>query len=479
MPNTITFGTDGWRDLIAEGFTFANVRVVAEAIADYVSGAYPSDRPVLVGYDTRFLAREFAETVVAVLASRGLKTLLSERDVPTPVIAFAARERRSAGAVMLTASHNPPQYCGLKYIPDYAGPATKEITDQIVQNVARHLKDVDTLPQGRAVGETFDPMPSYMAWIRGLVPSAPIRQAHLKVVYDALYSTGRGYLDALLTEYGCDVRLLHGHRDPLFGGGMPEPAVQQLGELIATVKSDRADLGLATDGDSDRFGVVDAEGTFYTPNQVIALLLRHLVKNRKQTGVVVRTVATTHLIDRLASHYGVEVRETPVGFKWVGERMRQEAVLIGGEESGGLSVLGHIPEKDGILANLLVVDMVACEGKPLKQIWADLVAEVGFDPANRRLDLHLSEAAKTSVLRMFLEATPSAIAGQAVVDASRKDGIKLTLADGSWVLARPSGTEPIIRVYLEAASLPALDALEAAVRRLVETAAGPIPAAAH
>jgi len=473
--SNIVFGTDGWRDIIAEGFTFGNVRIVAAAIADYVKSAYPADRPVLVGYDTRFLAREFAETVVAVLQSRGLKTLLANRDVATPVIAYAARDLNSAGAIMLTASHNPPPYCGIKYIPDYAGPATKDITDTIVANVKRLQGEAADLPTGRVVGEEFDPMPRYFAWIRQLVPGNELKKAHLKVVYDALYSTGRGYLDELLREYGCDVIALHGYRDPLFGGGMPEPAKAQLGELIETVKSERAALGLATDGDSDRFGVVDSEGTFYTPNQIIALLLRHLVKNRGAKGVVVRTVATTHLIDRLAGHYGVEVRETPVGFKWVGEKMRQEPVIIGGEESGGLSVLGHIPEKDGILANLLVADMVATEGKPIAEIWKDLVAEVSWNPANRRLDLHLSEHAKAEVLRLFVERTPSEVAGIKVQDVLRKDGVKLLMEDGSWILARPSGTEPIIRVYLEAADPAALDKLATAVNLLVEEAAGPVP----
>lgn len=474
--SNIVFGTDGWRDIIAEGFTFGNVRIVAAAIADYVKTAYPQDRPVLVGYDTRFLAREFAETVVAVLQSRGLKTLLSNRDVATPVIAFAARDLKSAGAVMLTASHNPPEYCGIKYIPDYAGPATKEITDTIVANVKRLQASDTELPKGRMVGAEFDPMPSYFAWIRQLVPGTELKTARLKVVYDALYSTGRGYLDELLRGYGCEVTALHTHRDPLYGGGMPEPAPKQLGELIATVKAEGAALGLATDGDADRFGVVDTSGTFYTPNQVIALLLRHLVKNRGAKGVVVRTVATTHLIDRLGAHYGVEVRETPVGFKWVGEKMRQESVIIGGEESGGLSVLGHIPEKDGILANLLVADMVATEGKPIAAIWQDLVAEVGWNPANRRLDLHLSEQAKADVLHLFLERTPTEVAGRKVKDVSRMDGVKLLLDDGSWLLARPSGTEPIIRVYLEAADTAALDELASAVDRLVEQAAGPVPA---
>lgn len=474
MPNAITFGTDGWRDLIAEGFTFANVRIVAAAIADYVKGAYPGECPVLVGYDTRFLAREFAETVVAILQDRGLKTLLAERDVPTPVIAFAARELRSAGAVMLTASHNPAGYCGIKYIPDYAGPATKDITDQIVANVKALSASSLTFPKTRVVGEQFDPMPSYLKWVQQMVPTDSLRKAKLRVVYDALYSTGRGYLDALLTHYGCDVTLLHGHRDPLFGGGMPEPAVSQLGELISRVQSEGADLGFATDGDADRFGVVDAEGTFYTPNQVIALLLRHLVKNRGFKGSVVRTVATTHLIDRLAAHYGVAVRETPVGFKWVGEAMRQEPVVIGGEESGGLSILGHIPEKDGILANLLVAEMVAFEGKPLKDIWAELVGEVGWNPANRRLDLHLTQEAKEAVLRQFLEHTPTTIAGLKVQSMDRKDGVKLVLQDGSWVLVRPSGTEPIIRAYLEAASMAELEKLAQDVQRIVSEASGPV-----
>ncbi|HEY9766618.1 MAG TPA: phosphoglucomutase/phosphomannomutase family protein, partial [Chroococcales cyanobacterium] len=365
----IKFGTDGWRDIIAENFTFPNVRLVARAIAEYVKDSYSDDRPVVIGYDTRFLARDFATTVAEVLEGAGIKALLSKRDVPTPVIAFAARNLNTAGAVMITASHNPPQYCGIKYIPDYAGPATKEITDRIVANVERLQKEGNQGEEGHFSIETFDPMPEYLADLRGKVDFEVIRKANLKVVFDPLYGTGRGYADVLLAEAGCQVDSIHAFVDPLFGGGMPEPNPRYLGDLRERILKTGADLGLATDGDADRFGVMDEGGNYFTPNQVIALLLRHLVKNRGAKGSVVRTVATTHLIDRIAAHYGLLVHETPVGFKFVGEWMRKEAVVIGGEESGGLSVLGHIPEKDGILADLLVAEMVAVEGKPLSAIW--------------------------------------------------------------------------------------------------------------
>ena len=464
--DTITFGTDGWRDLIADGFTFPNVRRVAGALARYIKSAYPPGRPVIVGHDTRFLARDFAATVIHVLQSEGLATLLADRDAPTPVIAYAARELQSAGAVMITASHNPPQYCGIKYIPDYAGPATKEITDRIVAELAN--VDVDGLPRGATLGEGFDPAPSYKAAIARYLDMDRIRQAKLEVAYDAMHATGRGYTDALLAEAGCEVTLLRGTVDPYFGGAMPEPAPRYLGMMMETIREKGLALGLANDGDADRFGIVGEDGHFYTPNQVIALLARHLHKNRGMSGAIVRTVATTHLLDRLAEKYGLPLRETAVGFKWVGAVMREEAVLIGGEESGGLSVLGHIPEKDGVLADLLVTELVAWEGQPLSAIWRDLVAEVGLSPSNKRLDLHLTEPAKQSIMDHFKRRTPAEFAGRKVLESRTTDGVKLLLEGDAWLLARPSGTEPIVRIYLEAPTPEALEALERAANTLVD-----------
>ena len=444
----IKFGTDGWRGIIADDFTFPNVCKVTRAIASYLETAYSKERPVLVAYDTRFLADEFARTAASVLADAGWTVLVVDRDCPTPVIAYNARLLNSAGALMFTASHNPAPYCGIKYIPDYAGPATPEITDTIVANIEGAA---DTPPSGSHPDKisTFDPKPEYLKFIYTLLDTERIRGAHLKVKYDAIYSTSRGYLDEVLQYCGCELETFHAYRDVLFGGGMPEPKGEQLAELVEAVKKDNADLGLATDGDSDRFGIVDEQGNVLTPNTVLLLLARHLVKNKGQTGAIVRTVATTHLLDNLAAKYGLEIYETAVGFKYIGEKMRQTQVLIGGEESGGLSVVGHIPEKDGILADMLVAEAIAYEGKPLSQMVEEAIAEADGPLYNNRLDLHLDDAHKAAVLDSFTKNPPSEVAGIKIKEVGRKDGIKLYLEEGSWVLLRPSGTEPLMRVYLE------------------------------
>ena len=444
----IKFGTDGWRGIIADDFTFPNVRKVTRAIASYLETAYSQDRPVLIAYDTRFLADEFARTSAAVLADLGWNVQITDRDCPTPVIAYNARLLNSAGALMFTASHNPAPYCGIKYIPDYAGPATPEITDTIVSNIETAS---DELPGSNPSGSisTFDPKPAYLHFIYTLLDVEKIRSANLKVKYDALYSTSRGYLDEVLQHCGCQLESFHTWRDVLFGGGMPEPKGEQLVELVASVKADHADLGLATDGDSDRFGIVDEQGNVLTPNTVLLVLARHLIKNKGKSGAIVRTVATTHLLDNFAAKYGLQIYETAVGFKYIGEKMRETAVLIGGEESGGLSIIGHIPEKDGVLADMLVAEAIAYEGKPLSQLVQEAIAEADGPLYNNRLDLHLTEAHKIAVIDSYTQKPPSEVAGIKVKAVGRKDGIKLYLEEGSWVLLRPSGTEPLVRVYME------------------------------
>jgi phosphomannomutase len=446
--NKIKFGTDGWRGIIADDFTFANVCKVTRAIASYLENAYSKDRPVLVAYDTRFLADQFAQTAAEVLADAGWTVKIVDRDCPTPVIAYNAKLLNSAGALMFTASHNPAPYCGIKYIPDYAGPATPEITDTIVANIE---SATDEPPSGNNANKisTFDPKPDYLQFIYTLLDVERIKSAGLKVKYDALYSTSRGYLDTVLDRCGCDTESFHTYRDVLFGGGMPEPKGEQLIELVEAVKRDGADLGLATDGDSDRFGIVDEQGNVLTPNTVLLLLARHLVKNKGKTGAIVRTVATTHLLDNLAAKYGLEIYETAVGFKYIGEKMRETQVLIGGEESGGLSIIGHIPEKDGILADMLVAEAIAYEGKPLSQLVEEAIAEADGPLYNKRLDLHLEDAHKAAVIDDFTKNPPAEVAGIKVKEVGRKDGIKLYLEEGSWILLRPSGTEPLMRVYLE------------------------------
>ncbi|MBE9004789.1 phosphoglucomutase/phosphomannomutase family protein [Fortiea sp. LEGE XX443] len=444
----IKFGTDGWRGIIADDFTFPNVRKVTRAIASYLETAYSKDRPVLIAYDTRFLADQFARTAAQVLADLGWTVKVTDRDCPTPVIAYNARHLNSAGALMFTASHNPAPYCGIKYIPDYAGPATPEITDTIVANIESAS---DALPSNNPSGSIsiFDPKPEYLQFIYTLLDVERIKSAHLKVKYDALYSTSRGYLDEVLQQSGTELESFHTWRDVLFGGGMPEPKGEQLVELVEAVRRDKADLGLATDGDSDRFGIVDEQGNVLTPNTVLLVLARHLIKNKGKSGAIVRTVATTHLLDNLAVKYGLPIYETPVGFKYIGEKMRETTVLIGGEESGGLSIIGHIPEKDGVLADMLVAETIAYEGKPLSQLVKEAIAEADGPLYNNRLDLHLTEAHKTDVMNFYTKNPPSEVAGIKVKEVGRKDGIKLYLEEGSWVLLRPSGTEPLVRVYME------------------------------
>jgi phosphomannomutase len=370
---------------------------------------------------------------------------------------------------MFTASHNPAPYCGIKYIPDYAGPATPEITDTIVANIEGAD---DSLPTGKSADKisSFDPKPDYLQFIYTLIDVERLRSAQLKVKYDALYSTSRGYLDTVLEHCGCQTETFHTTRDVLFGGGMPEPKGEQLTELVEAVKQDGADLGLATDGDSDRFGIVDEQGNVLTPNTVLLLLARHLIKNKGKTGAIVRTVATTHLLDKFALKYGLEIYETAVGFKYIGAKMRETDVLIGGEESGGLSIIGHIPEKDGILADMLVAEVIAYEGKPLSQLVEEVLAEADGPLYNKRLDLHLDEAHKIAILDYFAKNPPSDIAGIKVKEIGHKDGIKLYLQDGSWVLLRPSGTEPLMRIYIETNALekqePIAEIMELLIKRL-------------
>lgn len=445
---SIQFGTDGWRGIIAKDFTFANVCKVTRAIARYLESAYSKRRPVLVGYDTRFLADQFAQTAAAILAEAGWTVQLVERDCPTPVIAYSARALNSAGALMFTASHNPAPYCGIKYIPDYAGPATSDITDAIMAHLAYAS---DGPPSGRYLQHIsrFDPQPAYLRFLYTLLDVDRIRHAQLRVKYDALYSTSRGYLDRVLHHCGCETETFHAYRDVLFGGGMPEPTGQQLTELVEAVKADQADLGVATDGDSDRFGIVDEQGHVLEPNTILLLLTRHLVKNKGKTGAIVRTVATTHLLDRLAAQYGLTIYETPVGFKHIGQKMRETTVLIGGEESGGLSIIGHIPEKDGILANMLVAEMIAYEGKPLSQLVAEVTRQACGPLYNTRLDLHLTPTHKAAAMEVYRHRPPQQVAGLQVQAVSLKDGVKLYLEDESWVLLRPSGTEPLLRIYVE------------------------------
>lgn len=474
---SIRFGTDGWRAIIADQFTFANVRLVAQAIADYLREAGLDRREVLVGYDTRFMAEHFADEVASVLAGNGIAVGLATADVPTPALAYAVVHQRAAGAVMLTASHNPPAYLGIKFIPEYGGPAQTDVTAAIEQHIQRLLREpaggqmaIRTLDlaQARRQGlvQPIEPRLEYLEHVVGVVGTAPLPR-RVEVVYDAMYGTGRDYVPEALESLGVRAHPLHAVRDPLFGGGAPEPTGEHLEELVHAVRRRPGCLGIATDGDADRFGVVDEDGTYLSANQVLTVVADYLLRVRGMRGSVVRTVATTHRLDALAAEHGVALHEVPVGFKHVAAVMRRESVTLGGEESGGLSIAGHIPEKDGILAVLLVTRIWAESGQPLSRLLSSIHERVG--PAySRRVDMPAREEHKRRVLERLASHPPERWAGRRVERVSSLDGVKVLLEGGAWWLLRASGTEPLMRLYLEAPEQGLLDRMEQEVRAELE-----------
>ena len=460
----IKFGTDGWRAIISDEFTFANVRRVARAITLYLINHGFSKKPVIIGYDARFLADRFAEEIAKVLKKAGIDSFITERDTPTPVIAWAVKDKKAAGAIVLTASHNPPEYCGIKFITDSAGPANEQITAELQDN---SNKEIDLpKPEKEGMVERFDPGQRYRKYIESFVDPELIRKAKLKIVCDPMYGAGRGYLDRILEGFGCRVETIHGQRDVLFGGQNPEPADEYLDELKQKVVELGVDVGLANDGDADRFGVVDEKGQFLSANQIFPLLLHYLVSEKGYSGSVVRSLATSHLVDRIASRHKVKVYETAVGFKHIAKLMLEEDIIIGGEESGGLSIKGHVPEKDGILAGLLIVEMLASKKQSLSILWGNLLETFG-DVFNERINLQLEQQVKEKFVNRLLTETPSELAGEKVKRVNKLDGVKLILADGSWVLARPSGTEPLVRIYAESDKKEKLSAILGAVQNLV------------
>jgi len=463
---TIKFGTDGWRDLMYDRFNLPNVLRVVRAVARYVIDHRGQERGVVVGYDARFFSDFFAREAARMFSANGIKAYIGERDYPTPVIAFAVKQLNAFGAVMFTASHNPPEYNGIKFIPEYAGPAMPEITGEIEANLAGETNFEKTPVSGdNSLLVNINPTEAYLGQLRALVDTDRIIQAGLNIYIDPMYASGRGFLRQLLA--GSAPTEIHGRKDPLFNGAMPDPQEKLLGDLKTRVSGVPNSIGLATDGDADRFGIIDSDGSYLTPNQVITLLLDHLIKNKGMRGVAVRTVATTHMIDRLAELYGVKVIETPVGFKYIGEMMRTGPVIIGGEESGGLSVAGHLPEKDGILACALMAELRAVSGVPLMETLKEVQSRIG-NFFTQRIDLRLSDEAKAKALLNLKMNPPARVGGKAVVETRTVDGFKFILADGSWFLARPSGTEPLIRIYFEAHSRRELEEMAGEARQLVE-----------
>ena len=447
----ITFGTDGWRAPLEE-FTDERVRMVGQAVAEYVG-----DGTVAVGYDARESSPRFAESLAAVLAGNGVDALVSEADCPTPVLAWTIADRDLAGGLMVTASHNPPEYNGVKFLPPTGAPAMPEVTDAL----EARLGPPRQAPEGErgTVGEdTFTP-----AYCQHALAFTGADLEGLRVAYDAMHGSGKGVTDALLAEAGATVERLRCDPDPAFGGVGPEPSAERLADLVARVTEGDADLGLANDGDADRLAVVTPERGYLDPNLLLAVLYDYLLGSG--AGPAVRTVSTTFLIDRVAEAHGERAVETPVGFKHVASAMREHGALVGGEESGGFGVTDHLPNKDGVALALLVA--AAHAERPLDDR-ADAITERFGTIHQDRLSVDCPEGRKAPALAALGEALPAEIAGVAVESVNEADGFKTLLSDGSWLLVRPSGTEPKLRVYAEAGSDERVAELLAAGRELVE-----------
>ena len=461
----IKFGTSGWRGILAEDFTFANARLVCQAIADYLTGVGQAPQGVVVGYDTRFLSETFAATAAEIMAGNGIPAFFTFRDTPTPVVSFAIKAGQRGGGITITASHNPPEWNGIKFSPAQGGPAPTAVTSVIEglirESTAARVKSMPFLEGcDRALITRIDPRGDYLKHLATMVDTKALSGSGLKVAVDLLYGTGRGYLDAFLRDHGVAVEVLHDYRDPLFGGHRPEPSAEYLEPLAQKVRETGAHLGLAVDADADRFGVMDGTGHYHEAGIILGLLFDHLIKTRGWEGGVARSVATSHLVDKVAKAYGRPVFETKVGFKHLGPYILSGEALMVGEEAEGFTMQGHLPEKDGILACLLVAEMVAQTGQGLPELIADLFARVG-PVYTQRLNLNLPTAAKNRLLER-LKTTPETFAGLKVVDHVTLDGHKYLLENGSWVCFRPSGTEPVVRFYLEATSPEELERLRLA-----------------
>jgi phosphoglucomutase len=454
----IRFGTSGWRAVIADEFTFAGVRSVTSAICSHFGTASQVGNLMVVGYDTRFLGEKFAEECANIISKNAFRVLLCDQPVPTPTISHVIRTKGAICGINFTASHNPPQYNGMKLSTSDGAPALPEVTRSVEDLIKKTELTAPATKLSKADGlQVFSARPGYLEDLRTKINFDAIAGAGGRYAYDPLWGTGRGYLDEILRTHGLEVETIHNWRDVLFGGRSPEPEASHLEELREIVVAKQCVLGLATDGDADRFGIIDSNGSFITPNQLIALLFDYLVESREWSGGAARSVATSHLVDRVALARGLPVYETPVGFKYIGELINENKIVIGGEESAGLSIKGHYPEKDGILACLLAAEAVASRGASLTEQLKELYARVGKLESGRigiRLTPQLMES-----LGDKLKEDPKEIAGRRVERTNRMDGVKFIFADGSWLLMRPSGTEPVVRIYAESESAKDLEVL--------------------
>ncbi len=453
----IRFGTSGWRGIISDEFTFSNVRLVSQAIANYIARERQPGRGIVIGYDTRFLSEKFAGECARIVSNHRIPAFLADRDVPTPALSAAIIRREAQAGINFTASHNPPEYSGLKLSTHKGAAALPEVTEQI----EREIRKLEAHPPtfyylDEALIEEFSPQEAYMQLLNNTVRVDKLNSS-LKVAVDTLWGTARDYLDRFFVERGCTVEVIHNFRDPYFGGYGPEATELTLQELKQLVVSKGFQLGVSTDGDADRFGIIDSDGTYITPNQTLALLLDYLVQDRGWKGSVARSVATTHLIDAIARKHDLPVLVTPVGFKYLAELFLDQKIILGCEESAGLSVQGHLPEKDGILTCALVAEMVATRATSLRAQLEQLYRTYGFRANERKSYKYTEQLGKR--VQELVNHPPKTFSGKQVVEVNTIDGLKMVLEDGSWVLCRVSGTEQLVRVYCESDNTEALQKL--------------------
>ena len=455
--NPIKFGTDGWRGIIAQDFTFDNVRICAQGVADYVKQAGLASRGLIIGYDTRFASEDFASAAAEVVTGNGIKVYLCPKATPTPVISFGILAKKAGGAIVITASHNSAIWNGFKVKTEDGASAPSKVITEVEKHISRILATgkIEQIPLAKALEqglvEYLDLAPIYFQQVAKLIDLNELRQSRLKVVVDPMYGAGAGYLKALLDGGTIKVVEINGERNPLFPGIQPEPIAANLARLSATVREQEASVGLATDGDADRLGVVDEKGMFLTTLQVLALLCLYLLEIRGERGTIVKTITTTSMLYRLGEIFNVPVRETPVGFKYIAPLMLAENALIGGEESGGFGFRGHMPERDGILAGLYFLDLMAKTGKNPSQLIEYLYNKVGphhFD----RVDIKFPEEERRVIIERIKDNPSQYIDGVKVVKFDTADGFRFILSDTTWLLIRFSGTEPLLRIYAESST---------------------------
>ncbi|MCL4466629.1 MAG: phosphoglucomutase/phosphomannomutase family protein [Chloroflexi bacterium] len=473
MGTEIKFGTDGWRAVIAEDYTYDNVRLCAQSVASYLHDTGVTDRGFVVGYDTRFASEHFGVAVAEVLAGNGIVTHLCEKAAPTPVISYSILMEQAAGAAVITASHNPAIWNGFKYKPEYAGSASPEVVAELEKRIVAIQQEgasVKRLPIAAAVDKGLvhylDPAPKYLQHIGELVDLKKLQRAGLRIVADAMYGAGAGYFQRLLEGGSTGVLPLHQERNPAFPGlERPEPIDENLHELRRVVPEQGASLGLATDGDADRIGAVDENGHYINQLWMYGLLALYLLEVRKWRGPLVKSLTTTSMIEELGKLYDVPVYETPVGFKYIGPKMLQVGAIVGGEESGGFGFRGHIPERDGVLSGLFLTDMMVSLSRTPSELVQYLFDKVGphyYD----RLDLTFPADQRQAIIQRIREAKPSTIDGSRVTEVKTVDGFKFMLADGGWLLVRFSGTEPVIRIYTETDSPERVERIITAGRQM-------------